>query len=109
MICFKSGTIFWFTSVEIDQFRWESTILFKPVLTNQPIELIGLPTTGSISLAPPAGDKLYSGGLKVQHWNGVQMVLPSPGGGLGGPHWGLLNLKFTKSHTLDLDIQWGQI
>ena len=35
--------------------------------------------------------------------------LPIPGGGLGGPHWGLLNLKFTKSHTLDLDIQWGHI
>ena len=103
MICFKSGTIFWFTSVEIDQFRWELTILFKPVDTNQPIDLIGLPTTGISHWLLSWGQA--SGGLKVQHWNGVQMVLPSPGGGLGGPHWGLLNLKFTKSHTLDLDIQ----
>ena len=56
--------------------------------TNQPIDLIGLPTTGSITLTPPAWEKLVGwGGVKVRHWNRCGRVLPTPGGGLGCPHW----------------------
>ena len=56
------------------------------------MDLIGLPTTGSISLTAPAGEKL--GGLNVRYFNRWGMMLPTPGVGMGGPHWGLLQISF---------------
>ena len=47
------------------------------------------------NLDSPGWGKLGGEGwLKVRQWNGCGMVLPIPGGGLGDPHCGLLQIPF---------------